>query len=74
MKGEIPVDHPVVLWPIEHAGELLAKRQVGHDSKTPYERLFGKPCPSKGLEFGESVHYLARPGDRERSLSARWEQ
>ena len=44
IQGEIPVDHPVMLWLVEHAAELLTKHLVGHDGKTAYARLFGKPC------------------------------
>eukprot|EP00969_Alexandrium_andersonii_P201896 8920988-Alexandrium_andersonii.AAC.1 len=73
-KGEIPVDRPVVLWLIEHAGELLTKHQVGHDGRALCEQLFGMPCRGESFEFGEPVRYLARPGDRGRSSSARWGQ
>eukprot|EP00975_Prorocentrum_lima_P049162 10289898-Prorocentrum_lima.AAC.1 len=57
IQGEVPVDHPAMLWLIEHAGELLTKHSVGHDGRTPFERLFGKPCREDGYEFGELVHY-----------------
>eukprot|EP00969_Alexandrium_andersonii_P189135 8357047-Alexandrium_andersonii.AAC.1 len=53
IQGEVPVDHPVKLWLIEHAGELLTKHSVGHDGRAPFERLFGKPCREDGCEFGE---------------------
>eukprot|EP00969_Alexandrium_andersonii_P099216 4375625-Alexandrium_andersonii.AAC.1 len=62
-----------MLWLIEHSGELLTKHTVGHDGLTPYERLFGEPCREDGYEFGEKVHYRARPAESERSLDARWE-
>eukprot|EP00969_Alexandrium_andersonii_P115915 5125895-Alexandrium_andersonii.AAC.1 len=42
--GGIPAHHPAMLWLIEHAGELLTTRTVGHDGRAPYERLFGKQC------------------------------
>eukprot|EP00969_Alexandrium_andersonii_P103817 4580855-Alexandrium_andersonii.AAC.1 len=53
LQGEIPVDHPVMLWLVEHASELLAKHLVGHDGRTALERLFGKPSRGDGCEFGE---------------------
>eukprot|EP00969_Alexandrium_andersonii_P266774 11790068-Alexandrium_andersonii.AAC.1 len=53
IQGEVSVHHPVMLWLIEHAGELLTQYMVGHDGRTPYERLFGKPCREDGYEFGE---------------------
>eukprot|EP00969_Alexandrium_andersonii_P081230 3581181-Alexandrium_andersonii.AAC.1 len=51
VKGDVPVDHPVVLWLVEHAGELLTECQVGHDGRTPRERLFAKPCADERFEF-----------------------
>eukprot|EP00969_Alexandrium_andersonii_P072031 3178746-Alexandrium_andersonii.AAC.1 len=68
-QGGIPVGHPVMLWLVEHAGELLAKHLVGHDGRAAFERLFGKPSRGDGYEFGEQVHYRARPDDMGRSLN-----
>eukprot|EP00969_Alexandrium_andersonii_P156145 6903309-Alexandrium_andersonii.AAC.1 len=52
-QGEIPGDHPVMLWLAEHAGELLTKHLMGHDGRTAFERFFGKPSRGDGYEFGE---------------------
>ena len=49
--------HPIMLWLVEHAAELTTKHLVGHDGKTAYTRLFGKPCRDEGFEFGERVHF-----------------
>eukprot|EP00969_Alexandrium_andersonii_P144977 6410364-Alexandrium_andersonii.AAC.1 len=57
IQGEVPVDHPAMLWLVEHAGELLAKYLVGHDGRTAFERLTGKPSRDDGYEFGERVFY-----------------
>ena len=73
IQGEVPVDHPLMLWLVEHAAELLTKHLVGHDGRTAFERLFGKACREDGYEFGESVHYKLKPTETDRSLSARWE-
>eukprot|EP00969_Alexandrium_andersonii_P101014 4456499-Alexandrium_andersonii.AAC.1 len=53
VQGGIPVGHPVMLCLEEHAGELLAKRAVGHDGRAAFERLFGNPRRGDGYEFGE---------------------
>ena len=73
IQGEVPVDHPLMLWLVEHAAELLTKHLVGHDGRTAFERLFGEACREDGYEFGESVHYKLKPTETGRSLSARWE-
>eukprot|EP00974_Lingulodinium_polyedra_P126493 11198448-Lingulodinium_polyedra.AAC.1 len=71
IQGEIPVGHPVMLWLVEHAAELLTKHSVGHDGETPYVRLVGKPCRDEGYEFGEKVYYKRNGGLG--SLDARWD-
>ena len=60
LQGAIPVTHPVMCWLVEHSTELLAKHQMGHDGKTPYQRLFGKTCLTVDHEFGETVRYKLR--------------
>ena len=60
IKAEIPVTHPIMLWMVEHATELLAKYLVGKDGKTPYERLMGKRYRIEAFEFGEQVSYKKR--------------
>eukprot|EP00969_Alexandrium_andersonii_P305181 13490573-Alexandrium_andersonii.AAC.1 len=55
IQGGAPVDHPEMLWPVEHAGELLAEQLVGRDGRTAFERLFGKRGQGNGYEFGEQV-------------------
>eukprot|EP00969_Alexandrium_andersonii_P069321 3058044-Alexandrium_andersonii.AAC.1 len=46
----MPVDHPAMLWATEHAGEFLTKRSVGHDGRTPFECLSGKPSWDESCE------------------------
>eukprot|EP00969_Alexandrium_andersonii_P035261 1544994-Alexandrium_andersonii.AAC.1 len=45
---------------------------MGHDGRTAFERLFGKPSRGDGYEFGEQAHYRVRPTDVGRSLKSRW--
>eukprot|EP00969_Alexandrium_andersonii_P047259 2073690-Alexandrium_andersonii.AAC.1 len=47
-QGEAPVDHPAMLWLVEHAGELLTKHLVGHHGRAGFGHLFGKPSCEDG--------------------------
>ena len=42
-------------WLVEYAGWLVNRAEVGHDGRTPYERLKGKKARLPGMEFGEAV-------------------
>eukprot|EP00969_Alexandrium_andersonii_P223640 9877243-Alexandrium_andersonii.AAC.1 len=53
IQGEAPADQPAMLWLVKHAGELLTKYLVGHDGRSAFERLMGKPSRGDGYEFGE---------------------
>lgn len=57
----IPHKHSVVPWIIEYASFLLNRFEVSHDGKTAYERLKGRRAKVLGLEFGEAIHWRARP-------------
>ena len=52
---KLPTDHAVWSWIAEYAAHLVNRGEVGHDGKTPYERLKGKPGRTQGMEFGEGV-------------------
>ena len=71
--GKIPVDHPVVSWLIQHVSDLINKFLVGHDGRTAYERLRGKPYRGEIVEFGSKV--LCKPPDKLRggSMRSRWD-
>lgn len=53
----VPSDHAALAWLVEFAAVLINRYEVGHDGKTPYERLRGKSSKLLGLEFGEKVHF-----------------
>ena len=40
--NKITADHPVLSWTVEFAAVLVRRYEVGHEGKTPYERLRGK--------------------------------
>ena len=53
------------------AGEPRA--EVGHDGRTPHERLKGKKARLLGMEFGEAVMWKRRPqGGPLAQLSCLW--
>ena len=54
---KIPAGHAAMTWLVQHAGDVITKYQVGHDGKTAFDRIMGKPCHEDIIEFGETVHY-----------------
>ncbi len=69
----------IMEWMIPHAGFIITRFQVGHDGKTPWERLVGKPWSRPIIEFGEQVlgkmaraRQSRRPGGPKRKMMARW--
>ena len=55
---ELPADHAVMLWLVEHAAAVWRRFRLGLDGKSAYERLKGKRHPGAGAEFGEAVWYM----------------
>ena len=45
----------VMNWMTEHACTTIKRAQIGHDGKTPYQRLTGKEAVQPLAEFGEQV-------------------
>ena len=74
IKESVPGNHSVMAWLVEYAGVLINRYEVGHDGKTPYERLKGKKSKMLGLEFGEKVHYRMQAiGGKMAKLDVMWE-
>ena len=69
--ASIPTFHPIVTWIVQHAGEMITKYLVGHDGKTAYQRLWGKPIREETLEIGECIYYRKRKSAT-RDLETRW--
>ena len=63
IKSEIPAEHPMMTWAVEHAGWLLRRYNVGSDGKTPYQRSKGRRCNRKLVELGEKVWFQRRERD-----------
>ena len=60
--------HPVTVWLVNHAADVINKIRVGQDGKTSYERVKGKPFRREIVEFGEKVF-----SDRVNSINGeRW--
>ena len=71
---QLDVGHAVWPWLVEYAGYLLTRCEVGHDGKTPYERLKGKKARLQGMEFGEGILWKRRrEGGPLGKLTCMWE-
>ena len=35
IQGEVPVAHPILLWLVEHAAEIVTKQMAGHGGRRP---------------------------------------
>ena len=58
LGGKLGADDSIFPWLILHAGTVLNIFLVGHDGKTPHERLRGRKSKRELMEFGKSVHFL----------------
>ena len=75
MKCSIPLTHRIIPWLVEAAAFDLRSFCIGHDGRTPYERLKGKKMRTPIAEFGETVLYKVpdRGGDHQLGkVEARW--
>ena len=75
IKTKVETDWRVLEWIAEHAGNTINKFLMGHDGKTPYHRIMGRPSSKAIMEFGEQV--LAKPlrsikSRRKKSLKSKW--
>ena len=69
--GELPVKHPVMSHMCAYAGQLLTRYGMGHDGKTPYERLRGRKFMAQIPEFGERVWYKYRTKNVKREVAGK---
>ena len=53
----IPINHPIVPWLVKHCSFALNRFLIGHDGKSAYERVRGRPFKSEIIELGETVYY-----------------
>jgi hypothetical protein len=72
LDAKLPCAHPVMKWLVPHSADVVTKYLRGHDGKTAFERLLGKPCREDAVEFGECILYKTNRGD-EGKLAPRWE-
>ena len=72
IKNKITAEHPILSWLVEFAAVLVNRYEVGHDGKTPSERLRGKKSRLFGLEFGELLHFRRGRG-KQAKLDVNWE-
>ena len=68
-------EQKILSWIVEYAAVLVNRYEVGHDGKTPYERLRGKTSRMLGVEFGERLMFRRQPlGARLAKLESLWEE
>ena len=76
VQKRIPEEHPIIAWLVEHAAWLLTTRVRGEEEHTAYERVRGRPCAKKLVEFGERVlckkHMKGPKADERPTLDSRW--
>jgi len=70
-QGQIGEMNNVFAWLIRHAAYTLNVAQVGHDGKTPYERLKGRPFKKELVPFGECIWYL-KPNTDDKTMNEMW--
>ena len=71
--SQIPDEHAILTWMVEHAAVVLNKCEVVQDGKTLHERLKGKKAFVLTLEFGKNVHFRHKPaGGILAKLSVLW--
>jgi hypothetical protein len=74
LKRKVPGQHNIIAWLVEFAAVLVNRYEVGHDGKTPYERLRGKNSKLLGMEFGEKVNFRrSRLAGKLAKLDCLWE-
>ena len=56
-KMKAPMDHPAMLWLIEHTASILNRFVVGDDGRTAYQRLHGRRANKTAVESGEKLFY-----------------
>ena len=54
---DLPTEHPVFRWLLEHAAGNLNRCSTTPDGMTPYQHIHGKRITLKQIEFGEKIFY-----------------
>ena len=61
LQQQVPADHPLTSWLIEHVALLLNAQLVGTDGLTAWERARGRPFGMKLCGFCENVLWKQPP-------------
>ena len=76
INSQVPDDHPIMTWLVEHVAWILTARPNGEDGKAPFQRIRGRPFLKRAVEFGERLLYkLPTHGQRHDgrgALQPRW--
>ena len=57
LKSKVHLDHPLALWLVRHAGQLITRYQIRDTGKTSYRMIKGYDSVIPVAEFGELVHF-----------------
>ena len=47
---DLPIQHPLITWLVEHVANLMNKYAIGHDGMAPYKRLHGRDADEEMVE------------------------
>ena len=65
--------HPCLLWPVQHAVNLLSRYMKAEDGGAVHRRPRGREFGASAAEFGESVMYMKTDIIGKDKMDARWE-
>ena len=68
----LAMDHVVFEWMVEFVANSYNQNQVGHDGKTPYQRVRGKRYLGETFRFGEPVMFRASGKVQGGCMQPRW--
>ena len=71
LNVDVPIDHPIVDWLVEHCAYRLNKYHHGKDGRTAYGRLHGKETSERICELGDRVLWFVPKALRSK-LGRRW--
>ena len=71
LNSRLPCHHPVFVWMVEHAADVLNHYQPGTEGRTAHGRLHGKEVSEHIAEFGERILYYV-PKKQRAKLDPRW--
>ena len=59
---QLPGDHLLMPYIVNHAGNMMTRYRMGADGMTPYQRIKGRRAPEKVVPLGEKVLFMPLKG------------